>query len=278
MSTQIGRQSKTDATDLIFRRTNAHKGRHLAVTPQNSAMKHLSYGRIILDGETPRARFETGEREVGLICLSGKGTVGVGGDSYELDRYDAIYLPRDSSVEITTHSRVDFAECSAPVEGDYPVQVVRYAEVEKEGSLKFVAGGPSNARAVSVLIGRNVRAGRILAGVTTSEPGNWTSWPPHEHAEMLEELYVYYDMPAPAYGVQLVYTNPEQPDFVGIVRDGDAVLMPQGFHPNVSVPGYPISYVWMMAAHREVEDRRYGVVRVEPGFDKGSSGPTSSRK
>ena len=95
---------------------------------------------------------------------------------------------------------------------------------------------------------------------------------------MLEELYVYYDMPAPAFGIQLVYSNTDDPEFVGIVREGDAVVMAEGFHPNVSVPGHPINFVWMMAAHREVEDRQFGVVNLQPGFDKGGSGLEASRK
>jgi len=52
------------------------------------------------------------------------------------------------------------------------------------------------------------------------------------------------------------------------VRDGDAVLMPSGFHPNVSVPGHRISFLWAMAAHREVEDREFGVVNVQPEFQQ----------
>jgi 5-deoxy-glucuronate isomerase len=91
-------------------------------------------------------------------------------------------------------------------------------------------------------------------------------------------LYVYFDMPAPAFGVQFVYTNPDEPEFAGIVRDGDAVLMPHGFHPNVSIPGHQINFVWMMAAQREVQDRQYGVVNVQPGFDKGGSGLEASLK
>jgi 5-deoxy-glucuronate isomerase len=263
---------------MIFRRTNAHKGRRIIVTPENSTMKHLCYGRIILDSQTPGIAFETGNLETGLICLSGKGSVAVEGRSHELGRFDAIYIPRNSSVAVTTEASVDFAECSAEVEGSYPVQLVRYAEVEKNKALKFTTGGSSNQRTVNILLGKNIEAGRIIAGVTMSEPGNWTSWPPHEHASMLEELYVYYDMPAPAYGVQLVYTDAEEPEVVAVVRDGDAVLMPRGFHPNVAIPGHPINFVWMMAAHREVEDRQYGVVTVQPGFDKTGSGLEASLK
>jgi hypothetical protein len=76
-----------------------------------------------------------------------------------------------------------------------------------------------------------------MAGVTFSEPGNWTSWPPHEHAVLAEEAYLYINMPAPAFGVQLVYTNPREPELATIVREGDVVLMPQGYHPNVASPG-----------------------------------------
>lgn len=274
MSTQM---KETDDR-RIFHGTNKHKGRHHSITPQNSAMKHLIYGRIILDQETPQAVFATGDFESGLICLSGECTIKAEGQEITLNQYDSIYLPRDTDVEVATSTAVDLVECSAEVEKKYPLQVVRYADVEKDGSLRFKTGGPSTTRTVNITLGKNVEAGRILAGFTTSEPGHWTSWPPHEHAEILEELYVYYDMPAPAFGVQFVYTNPDEPEFVGVVRDGDAVIMPKGFHPNVSVPGHPINFVWMMAAHREEEDRQFGVVRVQPGFDQGGSGLEASRK
>lgn len=274
MSTQM----KESAGQMIFRGTNRQKGRHISITPQNSEMKHLVYGRIILDADVPRASFSTGKLETGLICLSGECEIKAEGEAHQIGRYDSIYIPRDTDVEITTGSSVDLVECSAEVENKYPLQVVRYADVEQDGSLKFKTGGASNTRTVNITLGKNVEAGRILAGFTTSEPGHWTSWPPHEHAAMLEELYVYYDMPAPAFGVQFVYTDPEEPEFIGVVRDGDAVIMPGGFHPNVSVPGHPISFVWLMAAHRETEDRQFGVVTVQPGFDKGGSGLEASRK
>ena len=271
-------ETQTQTEGMVFRGTAARKGRTISITPQNSAMKHVSYGRIILDSEVPRVTFETGDSEVGLICLSGTATVTASGEIHDLGRHDSIYIPRDSEVEIRTSASVDFVECSAKVDGKYPLQVVRYEDVEKDGSLKFTTGGEANTRTVNILLGKNVQAGRLLAGITRSQPGNWTSWPPHEHASMLEELYVYYDMPPPAFGVQFVYTDPEQPEVVSIVHEGDAVLMPRGFHPNVAVPGHPINFVWIMAAHQEGEDRQFGVVTVQPGFDKNGTGLEASRK
>jgi 5-deoxy-glucuronate isomerase len=148
----------------------------------------------------------------------------------------------------------------------------------KDPGLKFVTGGPGSSRDLCMLIAKNVEAGRLVAGFTYSDPGNWTSWPPHEHAKMLEEMYVYFDMPEPAYGIQLVYTDTRYPELVTVVRDGDAVLMPNGYHPNVSVPGHRIAFLWAMAAHQEVKDRQFGVVNIQPGFGQGGSGLEAGRK
>jgi len=263
---------------MVFRKTNAKTGRYLAVTPENSMMRHLSYGRIILNCSQPNASFSNQEQETALICLGGDGVVKTAGNEFELGQFDAMYIPRDSAVEVSTTSSVDLAEFSAPVKGKYPLKVVRYADVVKDSGLKFVAGGSGSKRELNMLIAKNVEAGRLIAGFTTSEPGNWTSWPPHEHAKMLEEMYVYFNMPEPAYGIQLVYNDTQYPELVTAVRDGDAVLMPGGYHPNVSVPGHRIAFLWAMAAHREREDRQFGVVNVQPGFQQASSGLEPGRK
>ena len=152
------------------------------------------------------------------------------------------------------------------------MQFVEFAKVQADPGLHFAAGGPAAKRELNVLLGKNVEAGRIMAGVTFSEPGNWTSWPPHEHAVLAEEAYLYINMPAPAFGVQLVYTNPREPELATIVREGDVVLMPQGYHPNVASPGGAINFLWMMAATREDVDRQFGVVNVQPEFASGGSG------
>ena len=149
--------------------------------------------------------------------------------------------------------------------------------MQQNPGLHFAAGGPASKRDLNVLIGKNVEAGRIMAGVTFSQEGNWTSWPPHEHAAMLEEAYLYIDMPAPGFGIQLVYANPREPELATIVREGDLVMMPQGYHPNVAAPGGQINFLWMMAAVREDEDRQYGVVNVQPDFANLGSGLDKGR-
>jgi 5-deoxy-glucuronate isomerase len=261
------------STTCVVRNTASTKGRTKAVAPGRTAAKHLHYGRIILDAGDAPLRFDTGDLETGLICLRGSPTVRIEGQTFSLVRYDSLYVPRDASIEVTPGAEgCDLAEIAAPVEKRYPLQFVAFSDVQKDPGLHFATGGPGSQRELNILIGKNVSAGRILAGVTFSQPGNWTSWPPHEHAAMLEEAYLYIDMPAPAFGVQLVYTNPRDPELATIVREGDVVLMPAGYHPNVAAPGSPINFLWMMAANRETEDRQFGVVNVQPEFASGGSG------
>ena len=263
----------------IVRNTAAKKGRTLAIAPnQTAASRHLSYGRIILDAGDGPLEVKAGVNETGLICLRGSATVTADGKPYDLGRYDALYVPRDGGFTIAPGpDGCDLAEISAPVSRRHPVQYVRFADVQSNPGLHFNAGGVSSKRDLNVLIGKNVEAGRIMAGVTFSEQGNWTSWPPHEHAAMLEEAYLYIDMPAPAFGIQLLYTNPREPELATIVREGDVVMMPQGYHPNVAAPGGSINFLWMMAAVREDEDRQYGVVNVQPEFGNLGSGLDKGR-
>ena len=266
------------AESCVVRNTNSRKGRTRSIAPGTTAARNLHYGRIILEAGDEPIRFSTAEHETSLICLKGKATVRVGESAFDLGLYDSLYIPRDSEPEVIPRAEgCDLAEISSPVANRYPLQMVRFADVQRDGTLHFKAGGPNAEREVNILIGKNVEAGRLLAGVTFSKPGNWTSWPPHEHAAMLEEAYLYVDMPAPAWGIQLVYTNPDHPELVAVVREGDCVLMPKGYHPNVAAPGGAINFLWMMAANREGEDRQFGVVNVQPEYAAGGTGLEASR-
>jgi len=253
-------------------KTHEGKGRRTAVAPGATAARYLHYGRITIAAGDAPIKFNSEDHEIGLINLNGKATVRTADETFELDRYDAVYVPRDSDIEVDAPDGCDLAEVSAPVAKRYPVKFVSYKEVRQNPKLHLIAGKPPAERDLNVLIGANVEAGRIMAGVTFSTPGNWTSWPPHEHSKLLEEAYLFIDMPSPSFGVQFVYTDPQKPELVQVVREGDCVLMPQGYHPNVAAPGGQINFLWMMAAIKEGDDRLYGVVNVQPEYAASGSG------
>jgi 5-deoxy-glucuronate isomerase len=257
----------------VVRATGSRPGRTWWVVPGETASRHLHYGRIRLQAADGVLGIDPGARETGLIALRGEARVQVAGSAWTMRPYDALYVPRGTAFEVTAaESGCDLAEIAAPVDHDYPLQFVSFADVQRDPGLHFRTGGPSSERVINILLGKNVTAGRIVAGVTFSESGHWTSWPPHEHTEMLEEAYLYVDMPAPAFGVQFVYANTMEPELATFVREDDVVLMPQGYHPNVAAPGGSINFLWMMAADRETEDRQFGVVNVQPEFASSGSG------
>ena len=251
-----------------MRNTAASKGRTAGDRAGHErASRHLHYGRVILDaGEAP-LRIETGDQETGFICLSGTATVTADGAPSTCSAATTRSMCRETAASIAAGPRGAISPRSPRrCRSGIRCSSCKFADVQRDPGLHFNAGGPASKRDLNVLIGKNVEAGRIMAGVTFSEQGNWTSWPPHEHAAMLEEAYLYIDMPAPAFGIQLVYTNPREPELATIVREGDVVMMPQGYHPNVAAPGGAINFLWMMAAVREDDDRQYGVVNVHPEF------------
>ena len=248
------------------------QGRNIFIHPGNSSMQQVSYGRIRLGKGENRVGFANEGQETGLVSVKGEAAVSVADARYTLTPGDALYVPRGTFVTVEaageSDGEVDLVECSAPVEGEYPVQFVARATQQKDPKLHFTSGaaGSGAQREIDILLGSNIQAGRLVVGITRSLPGNWTSWPPHEHAAMLEEIYVYIDMPGPQFGLQLVYMEGISAAAVEVVRDGDAVLLPAGYHPNVAMPGATLNFVWIMAAHREVVDRQWGVVRVDARY------------
>jgi 5-deoxy-glucuronate isomerase len=262
----------------VRRATNRQKGRTRSLAPGSAAVRHLHYGRIVVDSGDAPVRYSTDGLETALICLNGSGEIVAGGQRFSLTQYDAVYAPPRTEIEVRGISTAfDLAEIAAPVEGKYPIQFVSFAEVRTTPALHFKTGGASTTRDLNIVIGKNVQAGRILAGVTFTEPGHWASWPPHEHGATLEEAYVYIAMPAPAWGIQLVYTDPREPELAVVVREGDCVVMPAGYHPNVSAPGASMGFLWIMAAHREVTDREFGLVNVQPEYAQAGSGLEAAR-
>src|SRR5262245_25154393 len=121
-----------DPQRLFFSRTASRPGRHLAVSPANSPLEYLHYGRIRLSARAAeptqsRVGFESGSRETALLCMQGECRLlvtpaGPGeAQRLELGLHDAVYVPRGWFVDVSTDTEVDLVECSAEVTGDYPL-------------------------------------------------------------------------------------------------------------------------------------------------------------
>lgn len=252
----------------LFRGTQRVQGRKRIIHQYNSGLEYLRYGRIVLGQGGGSVEVESQDEELGFICLAGTGTIRTNGRTFALGKYDALYLPRDSRCSIVSSQPFDVAEMAAPATKQHPAQFVRFEEVLGNPKLVNKAGFEPYARTIHTLIGEtNVQADRLLAGVTFSQDGNWTSWPPHDHHKEKEEIYLYTDMPAPSFSLHLNYTDWRDMEMVVPVWDGDAVAIKNGYHYNVASPGTTTRFLWMMAAIRAEQDRVFTQVTVQPEFD-----------
>jgi len=252
--------------EWLVKNTGSQKGRHSYVNPANSELKFLSYGRVILEESSEEIEVNSGENEIAFICIKGNAYFIVNQRKYTTGKHDAIYIPRNTFCLIGTESKMDLVECSAPGGKEGRVTLVKHEKIKDDPELHMSAGKVPYSREIYTLIGPQVQASRLLIGFTRGKTGNWTSWPPHEHASTREEIYLFYDMPEPAFGVQFVYTNPRNMEFVEVVRENDAVIIPIGYHPNVAAPGCGVNFIWMMAGIHPDTDRKWAAVSVQPEF------------
>jgi 5-deoxy-glucuronate isomerase len=252
----------------LFRGTHRIQGRRRIIHQYNTGLEFLRYGRIVLGKRGGKIDVDSQDEEIGFVCLNGNGMIQADGKSYSLNKYDALYLPRESHSTISSQNSFDLAECAASASKKFPVQFVRFEEVLKDPNLVRQAGFEPYARTLHTLIGENnVQACRLLAGVTFSKDGNWTSWPPHDHSKEKEEIYLYIDMPSPNFSIHLNYTDGRDMEMVVPVWEGDAVAIKKGYHYNVASPGTLTGFLWMMAAVREEKDRVFTQVTIQPEFD-----------
>jgi 5-deoxy-glucuronate isomerase len=130
-----------------------------------------------------------------------------------------------------------------------------------------IRGGDNATRQINSILPPGFACQRLVVVEVYTPGGNWSSYPPHKHdvhraddqgnviEADLEEVYFYrIDKPA-GYAVQRIYTDAASPlqqagapiDALVMARDGDAVLVPEGYHPVASPPGYTTYYLNVLA-------------------------------
>lgn len=221
----------------------------------------------------PEASGENPAAETTLLCLHGNAVVTVAEQSYQLSRFDGLYIGRGKPFTVSTDTSCDIVEASCPTEKEHPVRYVNYEnEVKNSESLTLRVGSEPYYRDIHKVIAENVEGSRLLMGVTMSKPGNWTSWPPHEHADTREELYLFFDIPKPGFGTQFIYSDLMASEFSEPVFEDDAVTIVKGYHPNVAAPGYPINFCWALCSLEDDTWRTLAGVNVQPGFESMPTG------
>ncbi|MEG3631170.1 5-deoxy-glucuronate isomerase [Streptomyces poriticola] len=212
--------------------------------------------------------FDTDDSEWIVLPLSGGCTVTAedefGRHAFELtgrpDVFSAVsdfaYVPRDSRTTVASSGGGRFALTGARCTRRLPARYGPASSVPVE-----LRGTGSCSRQVNNFAAAGVfECDRLIAVEVLTPGGNWSSFPPHKHDEHrpgeeseLEEIY-YFEFAAhdgtPGLGYQRVSPSGRGrgTDVLAEVRDGDAVLIPDGWHgPSMAVPGHHMYYLNVMA-------------------------------
>jgi len=237
---------------------------NLLIRPDTFTGKTASFGyeylsfqmRKFVSGE--KHCTNTGSNELALVVLRGHCSVEsehgewphMGGRSSVFDGLPyALYLPVATRFEVTADSDCELAFCYCRAETSYPARLITPDAVKIE-----IRGGGNATRQINHIITPEFPAHRIMIVEVFTPSGNWSSYPPHKHdvhqppgEVALEEIYYYRIDRADGYAIQRIYTEDRRLDETLTVRDGELVLIPEGYHPVVAAHGYNVYYLNALA-------------------------------
>jgi 5-deoxy-glucuronate isomerase len=243
--------------DTLYR-VPRERGLHVIQRRGPRQAQWLTSRRLILEpGE--RASFRSADEETVVVLQEGSGTFEAGGRKDEVSRSSvfaepatALFVPPAVDLVVTARTRLEAVLVSAP---SAPSARTGAPALVGPGQVKINPRGRADyAREVHDLFVDDEFAERLMVGETFNPPGHWSSYPPHKHdgahgEVRLEEVYHFRIDPPNGFAHQSLYTDTGE-SVVHSVRDGDAVMLPYGYHPVSAPPGYRVYYLWALAGER----------------------------
>ena len=151
---------------------------------------------------------ETRKLEMDAVCIKGAADFSWDGYAGTCDKLDSFYVVSNMKVHITAKEDCIFYIAGAVDEG-YGKPFFRKCDLTMPiGEIHQIHGSGVSQREVFMTIDPGTASSRLLVGLTWGGNGAWTSWPPHEHEKDLEEVYCYFDMDDPHFGLHLSYVEP----------------------------------------------------------------------
>jgi 5-deoxy-glucuronate isomerase len=238
-------------------------GRVTHVTPETAGWTYVGFDlHRLTPGQS--ASGETGDREVCLVWVSGRGTARAEAKDFgslgeRMSPFEgaphALYVPAGSDWSVTAETDLELAVCSAPGGGNHEARAI------PPGTHPALTRGKgTNVRHVNNIMPEDDGAAHSLLVVEVITPGGHTSsYPPHKHDQddlpdesFLEETYYHRLNPPQGFAFQRVYTDDRSLDEAMAVEDGDVTMVPRGYHPCAACHGYDLYYLNVMAGPKRV--------------------------
>lgn len=222
------------------------------------SLVYSMYDRLIVGGVMPvseNVKLETisylksenflDRRELGIINVGGSGTVTVDGETFQLEKKEALYVGMGAK-EVVFSSIGDkpalFYLNSATAHFQFPNKKVtkENAEIVHLGEEKF-----ANKRVINKLIVNSVvKTCQLQMGLTELLPGNiWNTMPAHTHNRRME-AYFYFDL-EDGQTISHFMGEPQNTRHI-FIQNNQAVLSPEwSIHSGAGTSNY--SFIWGMA-------------------------------
>ncbi len=241
----------------------------LSVSPQEAGWDYISFHVRRLAAEQEWS-FSSGNNELAVVILSGVyRIVSNRGEWNNIRRKDVfssasyvLYLPRHSDFTIIAAEDSEFAVTWVPTDEDHNPWFIK-----PEDMSIGLRGGDNFCRQINDTLPPGSPVHRLVLVEVYTPSGNWSSYPPHKHdvhledeagnliESDLEEVYFYKIDKPEGYAYQRIYTDENSPlhqagkpiDALVRAEHNCAVLVPEGYHPVVSVPGYTTYYLNVLA-------------------------------
>jgi 5-deoxy-glucuronate isomerase len=235
----------------------------LSVTPESAGWDYVGFEVYRLNAGEKLSR-ETGSEEACLVLLEGKAHVsttdrtwryvGQRMSVFEGTPPYAVYVPNEDRYEVEAITELEIAVCLAPGRGNHPSRLIAPDQIGIE-----VRGQGATQRFIHDILPEHRPADSLLVVEVFTPEGHWSSYPPHKHdrdalpeESLLEETYYYRVQPEQGFAIQRVYTDDGSLDETLAVKNGEAVLVPKGYHPVSAPPGYQVYYLNVMAGPTRV--------------------------
>jgi 5-deoxy-glucuronate isomerase len=254
----------------------------VAFGPARAGWRYLSYGVHAASAGGLRLESVAGQ-ETCVVVQSGR-DVTISDDSggrWSLPGRESVFDDLPSAIWLPDGRALDVSIARPPSTGTATVVVARAPRsgrsdvateaivIRPEDVVIEIRGAGNATRQINHVIAPSFPADRLEVVEVLTPSGNWSSWPPHKHdvdampgEAVLEEIYHYRFRRPAAWAVQRVYRADRSRDAIFEVRDGDVVLVTDGYHPFAAAHGDDAYYLNALAG-----DRRTMACSYDPDFD-----------
>lgn len=251
-------------------------GRIIEVTPESAGWEYV--GLVVQDIPAGGTwNYATEHDEICIVPLRGSARISSGDEEWTVSRpgtiFDgkptALYLPLGSSFTATSDEGAELAVTASRATKTYPAKLIEPDDIDVE-----IRGAGNASRQINHIVKPEFPADKLLVVEVFTPSGNWSSFPPHKHdvsqmpAESdLEEIYYYRINPDDGFALQRLYFADGSFDHAWTIRDGDLLLVPQGYHAFAVAHGYTGYYLNILAGDEPVrtmqpaDDPEYAWVR-----------------